>query len=126
MSGYLALRAVTYRTHSLNLIHLELPPSFTARLIDFRFPLNVFPILRLFTRSYLCLLASLLTLLLLPTSLLACDLLGETLTCARRCQAGWPGARRVINSRVVALVNTSRLKQALLTPPPPFLWVMCT
>lgn len=43
MSGYLSLRAITYRTHSLNLIHLELPPSFTACLIDFRFPLNVLP-----------------------------------------------------------------------------------
>lgn len=49
MSGYLSLRAITYRTHSLNLIHLELPPSFTACLIDFRFPLNVFPILFLLT-----------------------------------------------------------------------------
>lgn len=51
MSGYLSLRAITYRTHSLNLIHLELPPSFTACLIDFRFPLNVFPILFLLTRQ---------------------------------------------------------------------------
>lgn len=51
MSGYLSLRAITYRTHSLNLIHLELPPSFTACLIDFRFPLNVFPILFLLTRE---------------------------------------------------------------------------
>lgn len=51
MSGYLSLRAITYRTHSLNLIHLELPPSFTACLIDFRFPLNVFPILFLLTQE---------------------------------------------------------------------------
>lgn len=49
MSGYLSVRAITYRTHSLNLIHLELPPSFTACLIDFRFPLNVLPILFLLT-----------------------------------------------------------------------------
>ncbi len=53
MSGYLSLRAITYRTHSLNLIYLELPPSFTACLIDFRFPLNVFPILFLLTRELL-------------------------------------------------------------------------
>lgn len=51
MSGYLSLRAITYRTHSLNLIHLELPPSFTVCLIDFRFPLNVFLILFLLTRE---------------------------------------------------------------------------
>lgn len=51
MSGYLYLRAITYRTHSLNLIHLELLPSFTACLIDFRFPLNVFPILFLLTQE---------------------------------------------------------------------------
>lgn len=55
MSGYLSPRAITYRTHSLNLIHLELPPSFTACLIDFRFPLNVFPILFLLTRElFMC------------------------------------------------------------------------
>lgn len=74
MSGYLSLRAITYRTHSLNLIHLELPPSFTACLIDFRFPLNVFPILSLLTRelfmSLFAALGSLLTLPLLSTSLL--------------------------------------------------------
>lgn len=51
MSSYLSLRAITYRTHSLNLIHLELPPSFTVCLIDFRFPLNAFPILFLLTQE---------------------------------------------------------------------------
>lgn len=123
MSGYLSLRAITYRTHSLNLIHLELPPSFTACLIDFRFPLNVFPILFLLTRELFMFCTALAFLLFFlsfllsfslnvfpasPGSLVVCDLHltllcllpppapSQTLTCVQCSQVAWLSMKLVL------------------------------